>query len=289
MSWRTVVISQRCKLDFKMGYMVVRAEETKRIFLEEISVLIIENTAVSLTSILLKELIARKIKVIFCDEKHNPNSEIVPIYGCHDDSKKIREQIRWTDDRKAVVWTAIVSRKIYNQASLLKEAGLSEKSDMLMRYISEMEINDSTNREGHAAKVYFNALFGTDFVRDFDCTLNSALNYGYTVLMSVFNREITANGYLTQLGLFHDSMFNHFNLSSDLMESFRGVVDKYVYYAEYDKFDKEEKYDMLNILSKSYIIDSTEQTLLNAVRIYVRSVFSAMENNNVSELKFIEI
>ena len=28
MSWRTVVISSRCKLDTKMGYMVVRGEET---------------------------------------------------------------------------------------------------------------------------------------------------------------------------------------------------------------------------------------------------------------------
>lgn len=289
MSWRTIVISKRCKLDLKMGYMVVRAENTKRIFLDEISVLIIENSAVSLTISLLRELCARKIKVIFCDEKHNPHSELVPIYGCHDTSKKIREQIRWTDDEKAVLWTAIVSRKIHNQANLLKEAGLSEQADMLERYITEMQLNDATNREGHAAKVYFNALFGTDFVRDFDCTINSALNYGYMILMSVFNREITANGYLTQLGLFHNNMFNHFNLSSDLMEPFRGAVDKYVYYADYDKFEKEEKYDMLNILNKSYVIDSSEQTLLNAVRIYVRSVFSAIENNDISELKFIEI
>ena len=276
-------------MDLKMGYMVVRAEETKRIFLDEISVLIIESTAVSLTSSLLKELCARKIKVIFCDEKHNPNSELVPIYGCHDTSKKIREQIRWTDDEKAVLWTAIVSRKIYNQANLLKEADLPEQADMLVKYIEEMEINDATNREGHAAKVYFNALFGTEFVRDFDCTINSALNYGYMILMSVFNREITANGYLTQLGLFHNNMFNHFNLSSDLMEPFRGAVDKYVYYAEYKKFEKEEKYDMLNILNKSYMIDGSEQTLLNAVKIYTRSVFSAIENNDISELRFIEI
>ncbi len=289
MSWRTIVISKRCKLDLKMGYMVVRAEETKRIFLDEISVLIIESTAVSLTSSLLKELCARKIKVIFCDEKHNPHSELVPIYGCHDTSKKIREQICWTDDEKAALWTAIVSRKIYNQANLLKEADLPEQADMLVKYIEEMEINDVTNREGHAAKVYFNALFGTDFVRDFDCTINSALNYGYMILMSVFNREITANGYLTQLGLFHNNMFNRFNLSSDLMEPFRGAVDKYVYYAEYEKFEKEERYDMLNILNKSYMIDGSEQTLLNAAKIYTRSVFSAIENNDISELKFIEI
>lgn len=56
MSWRIVVISKRCKLDLKMGYMVVRSEETKRIYLDEISMVIIENIAVSITGCLLAEL-----------------------------------------------------------------------------------------------------------------------------------------------------------------------------------------------------------------------------------------
>ena len=43
MSWRTVVIASRCKPDYKMGFMVVREEETKKIFLDEIAVLLIEN------------------------------------------------------------------------------------------------------------------------------------------------------------------------------------------------------------------------------------------------------
>ena len=29
MSWRTVIITTRCKLDLKMGYMVIRGEDTK--------------------------------------------------------------------------------------------------------------------------------------------------------------------------------------------------------------------------------------------------------------------
>ena len=41
MSWRTVIISSRCKLDLKMGYLVVRGEEVKRIFLDEIAVFVI--------------------------------------------------------------------------------------------------------------------------------------------------------------------------------------------------------------------------------------------------------
>lgn len=60
MSWRTVVISKRCKLDYSMGYMVIRGEETNRIFLDEIALLIIENPAVSMTGYLLSELTNKK-------------------------------------------------------------------------------------------------------------------------------------------------------------------------------------------------------------------------------------
>ena len=43
MSWRTVVISSRCKLDLKMGYLVARGESIQRVFLDEIAILLIET------------------------------------------------------------------------------------------------------------------------------------------------------------------------------------------------------------------------------------------------------
>ena len=62
MSWRTVVISSSAKLDYHMGYMVVRKDEEIKIHISEISILIIESTAVSLTAALLSELTKKKIK-----------------------------------------------------------------------------------------------------------------------------------------------------------------------------------------------------------------------------------
>ena len=77
MSWRTVVIKERSKLDLRLGFLEIRrVNETKKIYISEIAVLIIESTAVSLTAALLSELIKQKIKVIFCDEKRNPQSEL---------------------------------------------------------------------------------------------------------------------------------------------------------------------------------------------------------------------
>ncbi len=93
MSWRVVVISKRAKLDLQMNYLVVRSDETIKIYIGEISTIMIENTAVSLTVALLSELTKRKIKVVFCDEKRNPSSELMPYYGSHDTSSKIRNQI----------------------------------------------------------------------------------------------------------------------------------------------------------------------------------------------------
>ena len=82
MSWRVVVISKRSKLDYKMGFLVVRSgDEEKRIFLDDISVLMCETTAISITAYLLAELVQRKIKVIFCDNHHNPISELIPTSG----------------------------------------------------------------------------------------------------------------------------------------------------------------------------------------------------------------
>ncbi len=62
MSWWTVIVTNQAKLDYKMGYMVVRGEEIKRVLLDEIAVVVIENPAVSVTGCLIEALIEKKIK-----------------------------------------------------------------------------------------------------------------------------------------------------------------------------------------------------------------------------------
>ena len=219
MSWRVVVIHNTAKLDLQLGYLVVRSDmNTTKIHISEIGLLLIESTSVSLTVGLLAELTRQKVKVIFCDQKRNPSSELIGYYGSHDTSNKVRTQINWSRFIKDSVWTEIVREKIKQQECFLRELGKEEEARLLSGYSRAVHWKDETNREGHAAKVYFNALFGMDFSRSQDNNINAALNYGYSILLSAFNREIVANGYITQLGLFHDNMFNQFNFGSDLME-----------------------------------------------------------------------
>ena len=72
MGWRTVVITKTSKLDYSLGYMVVRdVENTVKIHISEITILVVGSTSVSLTAYLLNELSKSKVKVIFCDEKGN--------------------------------------------------------------------------------------------------------------------------------------------------------------------------------------------------------------------------
>ena len=120
MSWRTVVISKPSKLDLRLGYMTVRdSESTVRVHISEISVLIIENNMSSVTVSLMNELVRNKVKVVFCDDKHNPSFELTPYYGSHDCSMKKRSQIKCIDEVKQLIRTYIVSKKISKQAENL--------------------------------------------------------------------------------------------------------------------------------------------------------------------------
>ena len=289
MSWRVVVIDNQAKLDYKMGYLVVRGLETKRILIDEIAVLMIANPAVSFTGFLVEALTDKKVKLIFCDTKRNPVAELMPHHGCHDSSAKIRTQVGWNQAIKDMVWRDIVSEKIRKQAELLLELEKTEQAQLLATYVEQVEIADATNREGHAAKVYFNALFGMDFTRSADIPVNAALNYGYSILLSAFNREVSANGYLTQLGIFHGNMFNHFNLACDLMEPFRVIVDRKVLQMKPVQFEKNEKLELLSLLDQKVVIDGQNQFLFNAIKIYTKSVLDAINDNDCGEIRFYSL
>lgn len=279
------MIAQSAKLDYQMGYLVVRKDTVTKIHLNEIGMLLIESTAVSLTTALLAELTAKKIKVIFCDAKRMPSAELVSYYGSHDTSLKVRKQINWTEDCKKNVWTAIVTEKIRKQKEFLESLQKPE-AVLLGNYLEEIELGDATNREGHAAKVYFNALFGRSFTRSLDNSINAALNYGYSIILSCFTREITACGYITQLGLFHDNMFNPFNLASDLMEPFRILVDREVYAMQPERFESSEKLRLVNIINKEVVINGRTEYTGNAIKIYCKGVFKVIENRDISLIQF---
>ena len=100
MGWRTVIVNKNCKLSYKNDYLIIRSEELQMIHLSEINTIIVETGMVSIASYLINELAKQKIKLIFCDEKHNPSCEIMPYYGSFNTSKKILNQVNWNKEKK---------------------------------------------------------------------------------------------------------------------------------------------------------------------------------------------
>lgn len=278
MSFRTVVITKQSKISYKNRFLVVKQEDNEKyIHLSEIDTVIVDSISVSISSYLLKELADNKINIIFCDEKHNPFGELVPYYSKHNTSKMIKEQIKWKQSEKDKLWAEIVKNKIMNQALLLKKIK-SSKYKLVLSYVNEVVDGDKTNREGHAAKVYFNALYGNNFVRNQDDSINAALNYGYAILLSTINKEIINNGYLTQLGIHHKNEFNEFNLTCDLMEPFRVIIDNFIYYNQERKIDTDYKLDIVNIFNSTFKYQNKKYTLKDIIKMFVKHTLESINN-----------
>lgn len=247
------------------------------IHLSEIDILLLETTDIVLSTMLIKRLSDENILVVFCDDKRLPVAQLIPYYGKHDSSLQFSKQIEWTEQVKGVVWTEIISQKIFNQAVFLYEVGLDKKSESLTRLYEELQIFDPTNREGHAARIYFNALFGNDFNREKSNDINAGLDYGYSLLLSMFAREIVATGCVTQLGLKHSNQFNPFNFASDIMEPFRPIIDRIVYENRDCEFNK-IKSKLFQIFINNYEYSGKEMFLSNIISDYTKKIVKALNN-----------
>lgn len=289
MSWRTVIVTKKGKLSYQHNTLVLRDEEVTSVHLSEIQTLIIENTQITITMQLLNELMKEKINVIFCDDRHLPMAQMQAFYGAHDTSRKFEQQVAWSQARKEQLWQKVVIQKIMNQADVLHRH-MKVESEILMNYLSQVEAADTTNREAQAAKIYWHSLFGKAFHREAPSQINSALDYGYTILLSAFAREIVAQGYATQLGVNHHNKFNEFNLASDLMEPFRVLVDQVVWENRTKELDSDYKHQLVNVLNKRIKIKGKDQYVNSGgITMYVKSIFDYLHDETCSDILEIEL
>ena len=120
-------------------------------------------------------------------------------------------------------------------------------------------------------------IFNDSFPPTIDGVANAALNYGYGLLLSAINREISSAGYLTQLGIFHDNVFNAFNLGCDLMEPLRPLIDNAVMKMQPEIFEKEQKLELVRLLQADVYLDGKRHVLLYALRLYCAGIFRALQ------------
>lgn len=279
MGWRTVIVNTHSKLSYKNNHLIFKdATRTEMIHLSEVDILLLETTDIVLSTMLIKRLVDENILVIFCDDKRLPTAHLMPYYARHDSSLQLSRQIDWEEAVKAEVWTHIISQKILNQSIYLSACGFIEKSQSVMNLYHGLELFDPSNREGHSARIYFNTLFGNDFNRELDNDINASLDYGYTLLLSMFAREVVLSGCMTQFGLKHANQFNQFNLASDIMEPFRPIIDQIVYENRNHSFVKIKR-ELFTIFSDTFQYNNKEMYLTNIVSDYTKKVIKALNNN----------
>ena len=276
--FRTLVIKKTSKLSLLHGYLVIYdGEKETKVLISELTCLILESNRTSITSPLLLELIKQNVSVIICDEKHNPTGTVLGFNNFHSQLTSLNTQLSWAEETKKMLWQEIVKSKISLQGEVLKIFGFSEYTK-LKQYAEEIRGFDDTNREGIAAKEYFSVLFGKTFSREQESICNVLLNYGYSMILSCFNRELVSHGYLTQLGIFHKGPFNSFNLSSDFMEPFRPVADVLTMLFADSDFPKKE---IRKLLSKRIKLNGEERYLDNAISVYTTQLLNILKTDKV--------
>ena len=279
MAFRVVVVNEHSKVSYQNNHLLYRsAERTEQIHLSEIELLILETTDIAITSMLLSRLVDENIAVIFCDSSRLPKSYLMPYYGRHDSSLTIQKQIAWTAERKSSAFHSILHQKIQHQSDSLRNLGFTEKADAVLVLLDTLEVGDPSNREGHAARILFNTLFGQKFSREQENDINAALDYGYTLLMSIFAREIVKCGCLTQLGIGHENQFNPFNLASDIMEPFRPLVDEIVFAYREEPFLRIKRH-LFELFTNTYPYEKAEMFLSNIASHYTKYVIGYLNES----------
>ncbi|WP_311355327.1 type II CRISPR-associated endonuclease Cas1 [Alloprevotella tannerae] len=229
---RSLVFMHPAALSLRNGQMVIIRKEISddnlTVAIEDIGLVMINHAMVSLTIPLLNALTEQNVAVIFCNEKGMPASMLYNLQGNTTQGETLRNQLEAGEVLKKTLWKQIIEAKIKNQAALLNKMG--KEGSILKPLYTNVKSGDSDNREGIAARLYWTALFGSDFIRDRNIPgINSLLNYGYSVLRAAVTRALVSSGLFPALGIFHHHRSNAFPLSDDLMEPFRPFVDEIVF------------------------------------------------------------
>lgn len=252
---KTIYLSSASSVSLRNCQMVVSDKETgesRTVPVEDIGIVLAENQQISFTIPLLNALSENGAVVVFCNRAMRPDSILIPLEGNTVQSEVYRLQIKASEPLKKQLWKQIITAKIYNQSSMLKVAG--RDGDILKPYYCNVKSGDSDNREGIAAKLYWDNLFDSQFsrVQETDDGLNSMLNYGYAILRAAMSRAIVGSGLSLSFGLFHKNRYNAFPLADDLMEPYRPYVDCAVWElwkAGITELTKDAKVRLLRVLT----------------------------------------
>lgn len=290
MTWRSVVISQPAKLKRQHFSLVIEQDESIPVPFEDIAVIVLNSREITLTHPVLSACAEYGIGLFSTGDNHQPNGVFLPFLAHSRATRMMRLQMDIDKPQTKRAWAVIIKAKINNQAFCLETV---KRGDVkrVQSYANRVRSGDSENMEAQTASYYFPQLFGKGFNRAQNSWVNAALDYGYAVLRGTIARGLVAHGFLPNIGLFHRSEQNAFNLADDLIEPYRPLVDLYVAQnfnpnapadAPLRPIDKVNLVSLLNVdvqmpRGKTSVLSAIEQSVEALARMYEGANESVLE------------
>lgn len=264
---RTLVFSNPMILSLKNQQLVLAykdsPDEKQTVPIEDIGLVLLEHQQTSVTLPLLNALAENEVQVVICNSKGMPSAMLQSMNSNNLQGETLRNQIACGEVLKKQLWKQVVEAKIRNQASLLDNVG--ENGNILKPFYTNVRSGDVDNREGIAARIYFQHLFGDGFIRNRDEPgINALLNYGYSILRAATCRAIVSSGLLPAIGIYHHNRSNAYPLADDLMEPFRPFVDEVVYGLSMrgnTELTKEVKGELISVLYADTLFEKIKRPL----------------------------
>lgn len=278
MSFINVYVSKPSKIFVKNKQLHVENDVGDNVFsVEDINSVMIESTACTITSHAMEFLASNGVATFFCNEKHLPCAVTTPFGTHHRQLGVLDMQLNISKPLKKQLWQSIVRCKIAGQAKVLEKLG---KDDFrkLASLSNEVVSGDANNVEATAANLYFKAYFDGKHHRRDDVDINDCLDYGYAIVRGLVTRSLVAHGFTPCLGLFHHSSLNGFNLSDDVIEPFRPIVDLWVatYLCE-EGLTPKAKQRLYSIVNAETIMGGATYTLSYAIELFVESLKRSLQ------------
>ncbi len=286
MSWRTIIIETKQHIKIKNNNLLVESinKEIIKFPLSEIDTIIIDNLYSNLSIPTINEIAKRNISLIVSDEKHMPSVLVLPMSGHYRPLMNFNKQIYLTVREKKIFHKKIIQQKIKNQINIMEDLGvIKENIEKMEVYLKQVNQGDEKKREGLAARIFFRSLYTSSFVRFGDDGINRSLNYGYKILTSRISSSIVKFGLNPAFGFFHKNDKSYFNLSHDLIEPFRPVVDWVIFknncdISKNDELNFKIRLELVKILDYYVYIDGKIMKIKNAIDYMVRSIVSYLHN-----------
>lgn len=280
------------KLKKQGAHLVIcKPEGSVLVHLEDVIVIILEAQHCSVTVDAHLLCSQAHVPIIICNHQHQPEVFCYSQYSYHRLTSKLQEQLTWsTNACRIQIVAKIIEYKIKHQYQLLQYFDkLADKLSYYESYCATLQqVEDGQSidtAESLCARMYFKQLFGTQFKRQADDTLNAGLNYGYMLLRAIIMNQIVAKGLHPSLGIWHENQFNNYNLADDIIEIFRPMVDYLVFEVlmEADEFAKEHRVLLQQVLLQRFTYQNKNLDFKQTVSEYLDAVITVFATNEVDQ------